>query len=149
MGIVVVTGLIKEEHLLKLLHVAAVTAAEVANGSTGNFSQSQISIINPSGSWKNSWSTMIPPSSTTRRVLLIFLSRRAFSTCTISSHCNIANGGGRGPQCLLDLSAISDLLEFRSPMINIQLSDLTILLLVRENAVPEKKCGHPGDLSPD
>lgn len=34
-------------------------------------------------------------------------------------------------------------------MFNIQLSDLTILLLVRENAVPEKKCGHPGDLSPD
>ncbi len=40
-------------------------------------------------------------------------------------------------------------LEFRSLMFNIQLSDLTILLLVRENAVPEKKCGHPGDLSPD
>jgi hypothetical protein len=29
-------------------------------------------------------------------VLLIFLSRREFSTCTISSHCNIAHGG-RGP----------------------------------------------------
>jgi hypothetical protein len=48
-------------------------------------------------------------------VLLIFLSRREFSTCTISSHCNIANGGGRGPQCLLDLSAISDLLRVQKP----------------------------------
>ncbi len=57
------------------------------SGSTGRLSQLQTSIINPSGSWKNSCSTNIPPSSTTRLVHLILLSFRSFSTCTISSHC--------------------------------------------------------------
>ncbi len=61
-------------------------AGEVS-GSTGRLSQLQTSIINPSGSWKNSCSTNIPPSSTTRLVHLILLSFRSFSTCTISSHC--------------------------------------------------------------
>lgn len=42
-------------------------ATSPTKGITGRLSQLHISIMNPSGSWKNSWSTWIPPSSTVAR----------------------------------------------------------------------------------
>lgn len=62
-------------------------AISPARGITGRLSQLHISIMNPSGSWKNSWSTWIPPSSTIARTYSIAMSFSFFSTASMLSHC--------------------------------------------------------------
>jgi len=54
--------------------------------STGKLSQLQISIMKSSGSWKKSWSTEIPPSSTVRFTNLMFISTSLLSTTCMLSH---------------------------------------------------------------
>lgn len=61
-------------------------ATSPTNGTTGKLSQSHISIIKPSGSWKNNCSTKIPPSSTSARTYLIPISFKNFSTFPTLSH---------------------------------------------------------------
>ena len=58
-----------------------------ASGTTGRLSQLQISIMKPSGSWKKSWSTYTPPSSTLARIYFIPISCNFFSTIPMLSHC--------------------------------------------------------------
>lgn len=60
-----------------------------ASGITGKLSQLHISIMNPSGSWKNSWSTYIPPSSTFCFTYFISNSPSFFSTFLMLSHCSV------------------------------------------------------------
>jgi len=57
-------------------------------GSTGRFWQLHISIIYPSGSWKNSWSTLIPPSSTTAVTYSIFIASSFCIITFMSEHWN-------------------------------------------------------------
>lgn len=59
-------------------------------GTTGILSQLQISIIVLSGSWKNSWSTSIPFSSTLLLTYSISICWSLFSTAAILSHYNNA-----------------------------------------------------------
>lgn len=56
-------------------------------GMIGIFSQLQSSIMYPSGSWKNTWSTLIPSSSTTAVTYLIPFSSNLFFTSSTSVHC--------------------------------------------------------------
>lgn len=56
-------------------------------GTTGRVSQLQISIMDPSGSWKKSWSTTSPASSTLPLTNSIFISFSFFSTIVMLSHC--------------------------------------------------------------
>lgn len=58
-----------------------------ASGITGRLSQLHTSIMNPSGSWKNSCSTFIPPSSTIARTQSSPISFSFFSTAPMFSHC--------------------------------------------------------------
>ena len=60
------------------------------SGITGRLSQLQISIMEPSGSWKKSWSTQIPPSSTLLCTYSIFISLSFFSTVAMLSHCHVS-----------------------------------------------------------
>lgn len=59
-----------------------------SNGMIGMLSQLQISIINPSGSWKNTWSMSIPSSSTLWHTQSIPISPSFFSTMPMFSHCH-------------------------------------------------------------
>lgn len=56
-------------------------------GMIGIFSQLQSSIMYPSGSWKNTWSTLIPSSSTTAVTYLIPMSSSLLLTSPTSVHC--------------------------------------------------------------
>lgn len=58
------------------------------SGRTGRFWQLHISIMYPSGSWKKSWSTVIPPSSTTAVTYSIFISSSFCIMSFMSEHWN-------------------------------------------------------------
>ena len=76
-----------EELLAKRFLDGYLTRGTGIRGCTGSLSQVQTSIINPSGSWKKSCSTIIPPSSIIRLVYLRPFPFNVASTNKRSSHC--------------------------------------------------------------
>lgn len=72
--------------LLKLLSLGLNGQEE--SGRIGMFSQLQSSIMYPSGSWKNTWSTRFPSSSTTAVTYFIPMSSSLLFTSPTSLHCH-------------------------------------------------------------